>query len=329
MIWIALALATVGLFLSAFFSGSETGFYRATRMRLVIDALGGDLVARGFVWLTNHPSIFVATTLVGNNLANYLVSLAIVMAVQAAVYGGEPTAEHFPLAELLAPLLLAPLLFVYGELLPKNLFLHAPNRLLRKGGPLFLLFVLLFFPISAMLWALNWIVARLVGEPPEQTRLVLARRELQRVLEEGHEAGVLHGSQFALARGLFAVANDPVIRYATPLAEVPRARADMSKQEVRRLARRLQIPDVPIERAEGDSVLIGYVRVIDLELDPSEELGPVRPLLEVPHSDTHIEALMRMHSAQESLALVVDADQEPLAVLTAHRLREPLFRGGR
>ncbi len=329
MIWIALALAAVGLFLSAFFSGSETGFYRATRMRLVIDALGGDLIARGFVWLSNHPSIFVATTLVGNNLANYLVSLAIVMAVQAVVYGGGNATDQFPLAELLAPLLLAPLLFVYGELFPKNLFLHAPNRLLRKGGPLFFLFVLLFFPISAMLWALNWILTRLVGEPPEETRLVLARRELRRVLEEGHEAGILHPSQYALARGLFAVANHPVTRYATPLAEVPRARADMSKQEVCRLARRLQLPDVPVEQADGDSVLIGYVRVIDLELDASDELGPVRPLFEVPHTDTHIEALMRMHSAQESLALVVDHDREPLAILTAARLREPLFHGGR
>jgi len=329
MIWIALTLGAVGLFLSAFFSGSETGFYRATRVRLVIDALGGDLVARGFVWLSNHPSVFVATTLVGNNLANYLVSLAIVMAVQAVVRGGGTATGQLPLAELLAPLLLAPLVFVYGELLPKNLFLHAPNRLLRLGGPLFLLFVLLFFPISIMLWGLNWVLARLVSEPPEETRLVLARRELRRVLEEGHEAGILHPSQYALARGLFAVANHRVTRYATPLAEVPRARSDMTKQEVCRLARRLRMPDVPVERAEGGALLIGYVRVIDLALEGSDALGPVRPLLTVRHTDTHLEALMRMHSAQETLALVVDQNQEPLAILTAARLREPLFHAER
>ena len=66
MIWIAVpVLAIVGLFLSAFFSGSEIAFYRATRLRLVLDALAGDRISRGLVWLTNHPSIFVATTLVG------------------------------------------------------------------------------------------------------------------------------------------------------------------------------------------------------------------------------------------------------------------------
>ena len=39
MITGVLALVAVGLFLSAFFSGLETGFYRATRVRLVLDAL--------------------------------------------------------------------------------------------------------------------------------------------------------------------------------------------------------------------------------------------------------------------------------------------------
>ena len=58
--------------LSAFFSGSETGLYRVSRTRLVLDGLAGSRAARGIVWLLNHPSIFVATTLVGNNLANYV-----------------------------------------------------------------------------------------------------------------------------------------------------------------------------------------------------------------------------------------------------------------
>ena len=199
MIWIPLLLVAVGLFLSGFFSGLETGFYRVTRIRLVLDALGGDPIARGLLWLTNHASIFVATTLVGNNLANYLTSLAIVMGVQSIVYGEGPGHGH--VAELIAPLALAPLLFVYGELLPKNLFLHAPNRLLRKGGPLFLLFVPLFFPVSIFLWGLNRILASFAAEAPEEVRLRIARRELRRALEEGHEVGILHPSQVELKKG--------------------------------------------------------------------------------------------------------------------------------
>ena len=51
-----------GLALSALFSGSEIGFYRIPRVRLRLDALEGDVVARGLLWLTNYPTLFVATT---------------------------------------------------------------------------------------------------------------------------------------------------------------------------------------------------------------------------------------------------------------------------
>lgn len=128
MIWTALALAILGLALSALFSGTETGFYRAGRMRLVLDAWGGDWIARVLLWLTNRPFIYVATVLAGNNLANYLVSMSIVLAA-ASLFSGPSE-----LAEFAMPLVLTPVLFVYGELLPKNLFLHAPNRLLRRGA---------------------------------------------------------------------------------------------------------------------------------------------------------------------------------------------------
>ena len=42
----ATALFLIGLRLSAFFSGSETGFYRASFLRLSIEANAGDAVAR-------------------------------------------------------------------------------------------------------------------------------------------------------------------------------------------------------------------------------------------------------------------------------------------
>lgn len=319
MTWIAVVLlAAAGLFLSAFFSGSEIGFYRATRLRLVLDALGGDLISRFLVWLTNHPAVFVATILVGNNLANYVVSFAIVMGMQDYGYA----------AELAAPLLLAPVLFVYGELLPKNLCLKAPNRLLRRGGWLLLFCTVLFAPISLLLWGLSKVLERLAGRAPEQVRLNIARRELQGVLDEGHEAGILHPAQRRLAQGIFAVANQPVARFATPTERLPRARADMAKREVLRLARRYRISTVAVESSHVEKELIGYVRVIDLELSSTDQVGPVRRLLEIPRETPHVAALMRMQNASEGLGRVVGPGGETVGIVTAEKLREPLFHGG-
>jgi len=319
MIWIACIMAVSGLFLSAFFSGSETGFYRVVRVRLVLDALSGDRIARVLIWLTNLPSLFIATTLVGNNLANYLTSLAIVIGTATLANGNSTTAQ------LIAPLAMAPILFVYGELLPKNLFLNAPNRLIRAGAPLFLVFFIIFLPISLVLWTLNKFMSRLLNSSPEPVTLTLARRELQIVLEEGHKAGILQPSQQRLAQGIFAVANEPASRYATPLRDVPKARLDMTKQEILRLANRYRVAEVAVEDSTPERPLIGYFRVINLGLDPSDEVGRLLPLMEIKENETQIGALMRMQSAGESLAKVASSKGETIGLLTTRSLREPLF----
>lgn len=317
---LALILGLIGLGLSALFSGTETGFYRVPRMRLVLDALGGDWIARALVWLANYPFIVVATTLAGNNLANYLVSLAIVLA--AGSLFGESQA-----AEMLMPLALAPVLFVYGELLPKNLFLQAPNRMLRAVSPLFFVFAVVFAPVSLFLWGVNWILSRLVSERAETVRLVLARRELRRVLDEGHEVGLLVPLQRQLAEGTLAIAERPVTDYAMRLADVPRAKADTTRDEILRIARRYRTAVVCIEAAQAERTLIGYVRVIDLALAADDGL-PTRPLMTVMETDTHLDALMRMQAAREDLAQIVVRDGRRVGILSIQRLREPLFRGG-
>ncbi len=311
-----------GILLSAFFSGVETGFYRATRVRMVLDARSGSRVARSLLWLTNNPAVFVATTLIGNNLANYITSAAIVLAA-GLLFSGDAL-----WVGVVAPVALAPVLFVYGELLPKYLFFRAPNRLLRLAGPPFLLFGVLFAPLAALLWAMARLLQGLLGKAPERVRLALARAELAKVLEEGHEAGILSPAQQHLAQALFAVANEPVTRFATAVPRMVAVRVGTLKSDVLQLAQRHGIAAVPVEEVTGRRrELVGYVRTVDLCLAESDVLDTYRPLIEIPQSETHIAAMMRMQSEQEMLARVVDEKGETVGLLDARNLTQPLFRG--
>lgn len=314
-VWIMLA---VGVLLSAFFSGSETGFYRVNRVRLVLDSRGGDFVARGLLLLTNNPSLFVATTLIGNNLANYLTSLAIVLLVEGLF------APHSHLAELVAPIVLSPVLFVYGELLPKRLFLLAPNRLVRRSGPLFLLCVVLFAPVALLLWALGRLLRYLLGESPEQVRLTLARRELGRVFEEGQEAGILNPVQRWFAQNLIATADARVTSVHTPLARVESVPRGAATAVVNRLARRRRTPVVPVR--DGDA-LIGYVRIVDLVLGQQETVAEVRPLVTIPQTDNHLSAVMRLQTAGELMGRVVSRQGETVGLVTLAQLNNVLAPG--
>jgi CBS domain containing-hemolysin-like protein len=316
MIGIALGLGICGLFLSALFSGSETGFYRATRLRMVLDAMAGDRIARGLLFLTNHPALFVATALVGNSAANYLVSLAAVIAMRQMF----PEAEG---AEIIAAIILAPIVLVYGELLPKSLYLQAPNRLLRRGGAVFLFFVAVLFPLAGLLWLLGRLLARLTRTSHEPIRLVLAQRELRQILAEGHEAGLLHPAQQSLAHGILAVARKPLRQFLTPPGQMAQVRADTGKQAVLDLAQRSHTAVIPVAAVSGR--LMGYVRVVDLRLREGNDLAPIRPLPELRDDTTHLAALMRLESSGDSLARVVNARGETVGIVTLERLREPLF----
>jgi CBS domain containing-hemolysin-like protein len=318
MIGFALGLGIAGLLLSAFCSGSETGFYRATRLRLVLDGMAGDRISRALLFLTNHPALFVATALVGNMVANYMISLASVIAMEQMI----PTNPE--VAEIIATIALAPLVLVYGELLPKNMFLQAPNRLLRRFGGLFLLCVAIFFPLAGLLWLLGRLLARLTRTSREPTRLVLAQRELRQILAEGHEAGILHPAQQSLAHGILAVARKPLRQFITPPGQILQVRADMNRQDVLRQAERAHTAVMPVA-AETSGRLIGYVRVVDLSLHLGDVLSPIHPLPEIRDDVSHLAALMRLESSGDSLARVVDARGETVGIVTLERLREPLF----
>ncbi len=318
-----IVLFVLGVFLSGFFSGSETGFYRASRVRFVMDAIDGDRISKNMLSLFNNPTLFVATTLVGNNVANYLVSLAIVLAARAV----------FPVdsgsAEILAPIALSPALFVYGELLPKSIFFMAPNRLLRLVSPLFLIFTILFAPVAAVLWSLARLLENFLGQSPEKIRLHLARRELQEVLQEGQEAGILHPSQRLLGQNFFLVASKPVGEVCTPLAKVPSMSLGTSNTELVRFANRKKLAEVIVydKPRTPSTAPAGYVRTLDLIIKGSDASLELREFVQIRQQELFGEALLQLQAQRETVALVVSEQGQPTGLLSINQLTDPLLKG--
>ncbi|TWU65153.1 MULTISPECIES: CNNM domain-containing protein [Crateriforma] len=305
---IAIGLFLIGLALSAFFSGSETGLYRVSRTRLVLDGLDGSWSARWIVWLLNHPAIFVATTLVGNNVANYLTSVAVVIAVQQWF-----TAN--PAAELIGPMLMTPIVFVFGELLPKYLFFHAPYRLLMATKPILIAATCLFAPVSWMLGLLGGLLQRVTGQLPFQLRLAMARRELDQVLRAGHEAGLLAESQRNLAAKLFEVGNLSAATFGRSPDRIPQVTTPIDVPAAAKLAQRLNESIVLVK--EGKEWL-GYLRFIDLVCDE----GPPRvlPLVRGTVSDSHLKTLVRLNDQASGVAILLDSRGNAKSIVTRRQL---------
>jgi CBS domain containing-hemolysin-like protein len=257
---------------------------------------------------------------VGNNIANYVVSLAIVLGTQV-LFG-----DASPWPGLIASIVLSPLLFVYGESLPKQIFHDAPNRLLRKCGWPLVACLWLFSPVTILLGAINKILQKLVGESLEEVRLTLARKELQQVFEEGHEAGILRPAQQGLAQGLFALAHRPASSVAMSATRMPQVISGTPNKVILQMARRWRIAAFAVEANDGSHKLLGYVRVADVYLH-GEQTPPLRPLIEIRADETYISALNCLYDAGESLGHVVGPAGETVGFVTIRHLSEPLFRG--
>ena len=318
MILPAIFLFIAGVLLSAFFSGSETGLYRVTRVRLALDGMTGDPVSRGLLWLVNNPAAFVATSLVGNNLANFMVSRAIVSATEV-VFG------RWAIAEVAMPLLVSPFVFVYGELLPKNLYFLAPNRLLRLGGPFFLVCAIFFAPFTALLWLLGRILSRLVGESPEFVRLELARKEVIELLNQGQEAGILQPVQQNVAQAVFDCGSNPARQYATAASRLSNVRHTDSRSSLLRTARRQRTPELLV-KGDAPREYLGYVRVIDLHLTGDDWHAVIRPLPVIKINDSHMDAMIALQESKQMLGQLQDTDGRTIGIVSFRRLAESLYR---
>ncbi len=318
---LAVMLLVIGVLLSAFFSGTETGFFRMTRVRLAVEALNGNWISKTLLWLGSQPSIFVATALVGTNLSHYVVSTSVVLASHViAPKGGA-------MVEILETIVVTPIVFLFSDLLPKGLFYDAPNRLLKRSAIPFFICIILFMPVTIVLWLLSRLAQIITRSPSQEFSMRLARRELGDLLTEGHEAGILKPSQQSLAQAMLVVAGMPVKTFASPSGRVVRATTTMSKSDVLRLAQRHQRALLPVEETRNNKrQLVGYLRMMDLYLDNSPGLPEPRPLVRLLDNISCLAAMRLLGQADDALGQVIDAEGKTVGFVTGRELRMALLR---
>lgn len=314
-----LVLFLLGIRLSAFFSGSETGFYRVSIPRLNIDAQAGDRVSERILWFARNPACFVATTLIGNNLANYVTTLAISLGVVMVARNASDVWE------VVATVLLSPVVYLFGELLPKNLYYRAPLSLLRRDSTLFRLFYWLFLPASWPLVSVTQYLERHSPQTGRRTELVFGRSRLVQLLRQGRREGVLTEVQNLLANGVLQTAPQRVVESMTPSDRVLGLDEAASREDLLEFARRYGTAHVAIRRAGTDDGWFAYVRVIDITLDARPVSRLFRALPTLAPADGKLDALQKLHEAGETFGVVTEGD-DVLGIVSSRGLSEQLFR---
>ncbi|HIN09863.1 MAG TPA: DUF21 domain-containing protein, partial [Phycisphaerales bacterium] len=197
-VYIAIAITFIGVLMSALYSGLETGLYTINRIRLDVRASTGWASAKRIRLMIDHPTRMLAVLLVCNNVANFLASYGAARVLNA-------TSLSPWMAILINTIIMVPILFIFGEVLPKDLFrTHTDTLTYRWSTTLSLTDKLLWWTgIVPLVSTIGKLASFVLGT--ESSIEPSPRRRFGLLFKEGLGGGVLSDEQITLADRVLAM----------------------------------------------------------------------------------------------------------------------------
>ncbi len=315
--------AIVLIIVCAFFSGTETALFSLSRFQLrQLRQANAERFAR-VRFLLDRPAALVATALLGNELANVMLSF-----LTARYYEGlELRAWQVTVFNLITVL---PIMLIFGEITPKVIGAKANLATLSLFLGPFWWFYRLSFPLRFLIeHTVNFLTRPFRRRQPVKEDQV-KEEDIRMLLDEGKKKGVIHSVEQDIIENLFEIDDDKVIDLATPLNDCMTVRQDDSpKSVIDRLKKRFyaRIPVI------GDSPdrIVGILYAKDLlnfiNRDENEML--VRDLMKDPlivKPQMKAEVLFRrFRQLKRHIAVIESKPGHCVGVITMEDLLEQMF----
>jgi putative hemolysin len=315
------AAAVVLLLACAFYSGAEMGVYVLNRVRLRLRAESpSNASARALLSLESNRQESVLAILLWQNICGYLLTVVTSTWLEQA---GVPITH----VEFYSAIILSPIIFVFGDVVPKNWFRVQADSLMYRGAGFLRASIGLLRTIglTQLLLALSRRIARLLGIEAEP-RWVGARGEVLGLLREGAAEGVLTEEQTQIVERVLNLARVRVRSIMIPRSRVVTVPLDTDRASFERIARSHSFSRMPVLSRERDAVL-GIVRVADVLAEPGEGriAACMHPPITLDASDSATGALVTLQRARQTMAVVLDDHKEFVGIVTLKDVVEEIF----
>ena len=269
---IILVLAVVlFVILGGLFAGAETGLYQLSRLRL---RLGIEKRRLSFVVLgkvMGDSSGLLLSMLIGTNLAHYLATSIVTYLLLSRV-----EAEH--IAELFAMLLTAPTLFVFSELIPKDIFFYRADSLMPCIGAV-LFAVHKFFTWLGVVPLLKFtlrVFARAAGTPVSAETVIpdVRSSHIKAIFRETREEGLLSPVQAEIIDRVVSIPNITIRSVMTPINKVEMAEQNSDKSALLDKLKKSAFTRLPVyDRWRAN--IVGFVNIYEV-LGSGQEFTDLR-----------------------------------------------------
>jgi putative hemolysin len=304
---IVLVLTFIGI--QGFFAASEMSLVSQNRLRLHHLADRKDSKARLILAFLSKPERFLATTLVGQNLAMIISSTLmniLVYHISTIVLTDIKHLERYvPVA---STLILFPFIIIFGQIVPMSISRLNSYVLarwfvlpLRSMSYVLFPFVLIFSNISSF-------IARILGSPGRPRNPFVSREELRLLFRGEGQFNALDKAGRKMIHEIFDLQSTFAEDIMTPLIDMIAAPDTSTVDDLIDLILNTGYSHIPIYHGRIDSI-VGVVFAYDLIDVPDGTIGiekfVTKPYI-VPETKPVFSILMEFKGNNKHLAIVVD-----------------------
>ena len=312
-----LILVFLGILLEAFFSGAEIGMVSVNRIKMKKMAEDGNSAARSILKLLDDPERLFTTTSLGTNLA-MVSSTAIFTAFMVTHFGDS--------GEWMAMIIISPLIFFGGEIIPKVIFQHRADSIM-----LLMIYPLIFFykVLSPFIIWLSKASAKFTNQvqlASAQEHKTFSRDQLRQVLSLESQTVDLGVTEKKIIHNIFNFGELRAEHCMVPLIQMTALKDTATLTEAHDVANDSGFSRMPIFH-ERIFNLIGILNTFDLldqPVDGTPITSLIRPAYYIPPNKKVDDLLKELQQRGLHMAIVVDEYGGCIGLITIEDLLEKI-----
>jgi len=318
------AIIIISLFLSAFFSGMEIAYVSANKIYLGVESRQSDFFSKILTRLTEKPSQFITSMLVGNSIALVVYGYHMGNAVMSWL---DP--ELYVLYTIFLQVLISSaVILLTAEFIPKVFFQVYANRVIKIFALPAFIFYYVFNKLSRGIIAIaDFILMAVFKTKGDKQQAFFSTSELGNYITEqmnGVNEQEEVDSEIQIFQNALEFTDVKARDIMTPRTEIAAVEINDPVEELRQIFIETGYSKIIVYKESLDNI-IGYVHSFDLFKKP-KNIGSV--MISIEHAPGTIlikELLNILSKKRKSMAVVLDEYGGTAGVVTVEDIIEELF----
>ncbi|NQX86453.1 MAG: HlyC/CorC family transporter [Flavobacteriaceae bacterium] len=324
----------ISLICSAYFSGMEIAYVSANKIHIELEKKQSGILAKLLARLTAKPSKFIATMLIGNNIAlviyGFFMGDMLIDWFQSQLPSTYNVINYlFVDVSLLTQTVISTVIILLtAEFLPKVFFQIYANTLIKVFAfPAYVFYVLFSVLSDFVIWISDLVLKYFFKTEGDEVQLAFTKIELGNYINEQMEAVEEHhemDSEIQIFQNALEFSDVKAREVMVPRTELIAVDLNTDISTLNAIFSETGYSKVLVYRETIDDIL-GYVHLFDLFKKPDKIKSIVKTVVFVPETMLIKDILNELTKKRQSVAIVLDEYGGTSGIITVEDIVEELF----